>query len=109
VLHLDPELERDRARRAFDSHLSTRQMDDGARLPAPATWWRIGLNPVPNSRSAIPAIALWVVGELPRLASQQAQPDSRRIRMRIAGLTPPTESCLSHLNSSRADSLQWDS
>jgi hypothetical protein len=32
----------DRARRAFESHLS-RQMDDGARLAAPATWWRVGL------------------------------------------------------------------
>jgi hypothetical protein len=43
VLHLDPVHEPDRARRAFDSHLS-RQMDDGARLQATATWWRVGLS-----------------------------------------------------------------
>jgi hypothetical protein len=42
VLHIDPEHESDRARRAFDSHLS-RQMDDGAWSPAPVTWWRVGL------------------------------------------------------------------
>jgi len=39
VLHLDPKHEPDRARRAFIA----RQMDDGARLPAPAAWWRVGL------------------------------------------------------------------
>jgi hypothetical protein len=43
VLHLDPEHDSDRARRVFDSHLFARQMDDGAWLPAPATWWRVGL------------------------------------------------------------------
>jgi hypothetical protein len=42
VLHLDPGQESDRARKAFDSHLS-RQMDDGAWVPAPATWWHVGL------------------------------------------------------------------
>ena len=31
VLHLDPEC-------------IAREMDDGAWLPAPATWWRVGLN-----------------------------------------------------------------
>jgi hypothetical protein len=35
VLHLDPENEPDRARRAFESPFVARQMDDGARLPAP--------------------------------------------------------------------------
>jgi len=43
VLHLDPEHESDRARRAFESHFLARQMDDGAWLPALATWWRVGL------------------------------------------------------------------
>ena len=37
VLNLDPENESDRARRAFESPFIARQMDDGARLPAPAT------------------------------------------------------------------------
>jgi hypothetical protein len=41
VLHLDPEREFDRARRAFESHLA-RQVDDGARLPATATRWCVG-------------------------------------------------------------------
>jgi hypothetical protein len=35
VLHLDPEPESDRARRAFDSHLSRAKMDDGACFRAP--------------------------------------------------------------------------
>jgi hypothetical protein len=43
VLHIDPEHQSERARRAFDSHLIARQMDDGARLPAPATWGRFCL------------------------------------------------------------------
>src|SRR5882724_9506587 len=43
VLHLDPEHESDRARRSFDSPFIARQMDDGARLSAPATWWRVGV------------------------------------------------------------------
>jgi hypothetical protein len=43
VLHLDPEHESDRARKTFRQSFITRQMDDRARLPAPATWWRVGL------------------------------------------------------------------
>jgi len=37
VLHLDSEHESDRARRAFDSHLSRAKWMTGAWLPAPAT------------------------------------------------------------------------
>jgi hypothetical protein len=44
VLHLDPQHEPDRARRAFDSPFIACQMDDGAWLSAPATWRRVGLN-----------------------------------------------------------------
>ena len=43
VLHLDPEHEADRARRAFESHLSRARWNDGAWLPAPATWWCVRL------------------------------------------------------------------
>ena len=43
VLQLDPEREPDRARRAVRQPSITRQMDDGARLSAPATWWRVRL------------------------------------------------------------------
>jgi hypothetical protein len=51
VLQLDPEHESDRARRSFDSHLS-RQMDDGARLPAPATWRRFRLRSAKKNEMA---------------------------------------------------------
>jgi hypothetical protein len=42
VLHLDPERESDRARRAFDSHLSRAKWmtEHGYK---PAAWWRIRL------------------------------------------------------------------
>ena len=43
VLHLDPEHEPDRARRAFDSHLSRAKWNDGAWLPPTATWWCVRL------------------------------------------------------------------
>src|SRR5882762_8771456 len=43
VLHVDPEHESDRARRGVREPLIARQMDDGAWLPAPATWWRVRL------------------------------------------------------------------
>jgi hypothetical protein len=73
ALHLDPEHEPDRARRAFDSHLS-RQMDDGARLAAPATWWRVGLNQtwkmVAGSTCAISAV-LGQEEPLPHLSGYQ--------------------------------------
>jgi hypothetical protein len=44
VLHLDPEHESDRARRAYDSHLSRAKWMTKHGLPAPATRWRVGLN-----------------------------------------------------------------
>ena len=43
ALHLDPEHEPDRARRGVRQPFIARQIDDGARLPAPATWWCVGL------------------------------------------------------------------
>ena len=43
VLHLDPHQESDRARRAFNSHLSRAKWMAEHGLPAPATWWRVGL------------------------------------------------------------------
>ena len=73
VLHIDPQDQSDRARRAFDSHLS-RQMDDGARLAAPATWWRVGLNQtwkmVAGSTCAISAV-LGQEEPLPHLSGYQ--------------------------------------
>jgi hypothetical protein len=51
VLHLDPAQESDRARRAFESHLSRAKMDDGARLPTLATRWRVGLGRLSTSFS----------------------------------------------------------
>ena len=47
VLHLDPQHESDRAGRAFESHLTRAKWMTGARLPAPATWWRIRLKRLP--------------------------------------------------------------
>ena len=47
VLHLDPQHESDRAGRAFESHLTHAKWMTGARLPAPATWWRIRLKRLP--------------------------------------------------------------
>src|SRR5450631_1231953 len=43
VLHLDPDREPDRARKGVREPSIAREMDDGARLPAPATWWRARL------------------------------------------------------------------
>jgi hypothetical protein len=43
VLHLDPEHESDRAPWGVREPFIAGQMDDGAWLPAPATWWRVGL------------------------------------------------------------------
>jgi hypothetical protein len=45
VLQLDPEHESDRAR--IRQPFIASQMDDGAWLPAPATWWRIRLERLP--------------------------------------------------------------
>jgi hypothetical protein len=41
VLHIDPDHDVQRARRAFDSHLARRQMDDGARISASASGRRL--------------------------------------------------------------------
>ena len=43
VLHINPEHESDRARRAVRQPFIARQLDDGARLPARATWWCVRL------------------------------------------------------------------
>jgi len=47
VLHIDPERESDRAGSAFESYVSRAKWMTGARLPAPATWWRIRLKRLP--------------------------------------------------------------
>jgi hypothetical protein len=43
VLHLDPEHEPDRARRAFDSHLSRAKWMTEHSYRAPVTWWCVGI------------------------------------------------------------------
>ena len=43
VLHLDPEHEVGRAPEGVREPFIASQVDDGARLPAPATWWRVRL------------------------------------------------------------------
>ena len=45
VLHIDPQDQSDRARRAFDSHLSRAKWMTEHGVPAPATWWRVGVMP----------------------------------------------------------------
>jgi hypothetical protein len=76
VLHLDPEHDSDRARRAFDSHIA-RQMDDGAWLPAPATWWRVGLKRRGHRRGLLDMRDLGAMLDheepLPHPAEDQAQ------------------------------------
>jgi hypothetical protein len=45
VLHIDPQDQSDRARKAFDSHLSRAKWMTEHGVPAPATWWRVGVMP----------------------------------------------------------------
>jgi hypothetical protein len=43
VLHFDPEHESDRGPESVRQPFVAHQMNDGAWLPAPVTWWRGGL------------------------------------------------------------------
>jgi hypothetical protein len=52
VPHLDPEHESDRRPEGVRQPFIARQMDDGAWLQAPATWWRVGLNAANSLRGA---------------------------------------------------------
>jgi hypothetical protein len=50
VLHIDPDRDPARARNAFESPFSARQMDDVPRLPATAARWCVRLRGFPERR-----------------------------------------------------------